>query len=92
MKRLPRRQKFAGYTVEILLVSQSVLREEMGDEDGECLYEGGWFPDLDADRVHGRILILQSLPWTKKWFVFWHECLHAVNDIRDWDMETKPIQ
>jgi hypothetical protein len=56
------------------------------------LYEGGWFPDLDNPKVHGRILILQTLPWTKKWVVFWHECIHAVNDIRDWDMETKPIQ
>jgi hypothetical protein len=91
MKRLPRRQKFAGYTVDIILVSQAVMREEFDDEDGEGLYEGGWFPDLDG-RVAGKILILQSLPLAKKWVVFWHELIHAVNDIRDWDMETRPIQ
>jgi hypothetical protein len=92
MKRLPRRLALAGYRVDVLLVSQTVLREEMGDEDGDGLYEGGWFPDLDNEKTQGQILILQTLPLPKKWFVFWHEVLHAVNDIRDWDMETQPIQ
>jgi hypothetical protein len=90
MKRLPRRTNLLGYMVETILVSQTVLREEMGDEDGG-IYEGGWFPDL-GEKISGRILILATLPLWKKRVVWWHELEHAVTDISSWDEETRPIQ
>lgn len=87
MKRLPRKLRLGHYTVDIVLCSQSVLREEMDDDEGG-LYHACWIPDLElGNKTHGRIFILETMSLRQKWAAFWHEAHHVLTDLEGWDKE-----
>lgn len=88
--RLPRRLHLGkGYTVEIVLASQAVLREVCEAEDHEHL-DGVWDSLLgDGGKVAGRIYVYDKLPLSQKWETYWHELAHAVTDISAWDRESQ---
>lgn len=89
MKRLPRKIRFGHYVVDIVLCSQSVLRDEMDDDDGG-VYNACWVPDLDlGNTIHGRIFVLDKLSLGQKWDALWHELYHALTDISGWDSELR---
>jgi hypothetical protein len=48
--------------------------------------EGLWEPTL-GEKVAGRICIGRWLPAPERWAVYWHELLHAINDITAWDRD-----
>lgn len=76
--RLPRKRNLGGgYVIEVKLAPLETIRDRFGCD------EGTWWPD---DMT---IYILDSLPTYKRWEVYWHELIHAVNDCRDWDREKR---
>jgi len=84
MRRLPRRIHLGPYTIEVALASQAVLRDVMESEDGA--YDGAWESLLgEEEKIAGRIYIHDKLPREHKWRVFWHELIHAANDIAGHD-------
>lgn len=72
--RLPRRVHLGnGHVVTVTLVSRQTLKDLNGDEDEPL--EGLWDSDTRA------IYVLRSLGSADRWRVYWHELLHAVNDL-----------
>ena len=92
-RRLPRKVGVGPYQVQVILATQTTLREVMDDDEGEGLFNGCWEPTLDdeTDRYHGRIYILATLPMHKKWSVLWHELGHAMTDLEGWDTELREL-
>jgi hypothetical protein len=84
--RLPRRIRLGPYVVDVVLVTQCVLKDVLDDEEEGNTYEGAWVGSFDPGHT-GAIYIDRALPRAKQWGVFFHELLHAVNDIRDWDAD-----
>lgn len=87
--RLPRRVFLGkGYYVDVLLATQAELWEVINDEpdsNRDILY-GLW----DADHAwpkFGTIYIWKKPIATQKWDTYWHELLHAVNDLMAWDRD-----
>lgn len=86
--RIPRRINVGrGYYIEVLLVSPNVLREEL--EEDEHTSDGAWFNEL-GPRTNGRqragkIYISNRLSGQQRWATYWHEMIHAMNDIAAWD-------
>ena len=88
--RIPRRVNMGrGYYVEVLVVSPHVLREEL--EEDEHTSDGAWFNELgprtNGKQRAGRIMISNRLTAAARWDCYWHELLHALNDIMAWDRE-----
>jgi hypothetical protein len=89
--RLPRRVHLGrGYVVEVALASQRLLRDIL-DADDDQHFNGAWDSALGEpdESVAGRIYVYQGLSAADRWATYWHELLHAVNDIRDWDAQTR---
>lgn len=81
--RLPRRVDLGlGYVVQVVLVPQAILQEIVGDEEGNNgALDGLWDPDK-------RIIYVDKRCSSKRRReVFWHELLHAINDIADTDKQ-----
>jgi hypothetical protein len=71
--------------LEVVLVQQDVFRERDFCDDTEEL-DGYWESLLGQDgKIVGRIYIHQSLSSAQRWDTYWHELVHAVNDIMAWD-------
>lgn len=93
-QRLPRRVHLGlGNIVEVVLASQSTIRDVMELEDDDTtLFEGCWVSylgELDA-MIAGIIYVDQKLNARARRSAYWHELGHALIDIRDWSMdETK---
>lgn len=88
--RIPRRVSVGkGYYIDVLLVSPNVLKEEL--EEDEHTADAAWFNELgprsNGKALAGRIMISSRLSTTARWDAYWHELLHAVNDIMAWDRE-----
>ena len=84
--RLPRRVRLGrGYVVEVVLAPQATLRD-VCEVDEEHL-DGAWDSQLGEDGLTGRIYVYEKLSLGKKWETYWHELVHAVNDIMAWDRE-----
>lgn len=76
--RLPRRVQLGrGNIIKVAIVSPTVLREAFEDEDPDSTLTGGWDSEINT------IFIRSDLPLARRWYVYWHELLHAVNDIMD---------
>lgn len=87
VRRLPRRVHLAGYVVGVQTVSQRHLRG-LANEGSEAWFDGWWESALGRDGpLAGTIYIWSRLPARQKWSTFWHELIHAVNDIAAWDQE-----
>ena len=89
LKRLPRRVYLGkGYYVAVMLASKTALREAVEDEDADIY--GAFMPVYGWPKF-GDIYILKSLPASQKWETYWHELVHAVNDLMAWDRDH-PLQ
>ncbi len=86
IRRVPRRVHVGrGYVVEVVLVQQRIFRERDFCEDGEEL-DGYWESFLGQDElIAGRVYIHQGLSPASRWDTYWHEMVHALNDIMAWD-------
>jgi hypothetical protein len=82
-RRLPRTTTVGRHKIRTLLVSQTVLREIGEVEDEAVRLDGLWVPTYEAP-VFGTIYVEQRLPLAKKWDVYFHELIHAVNDLHAW--------
>ena len=84
--RLPRRVPLGrGYHLTVVLASQTVLRELAEADDDESL-DGVWDNKLGTTNGHaGTIYIHNTLTSAQRWGVYWHELLHAVNDVAAFD-------
>ena len=76
-----------GYNVRIREVTGKQLARITGDPN--C--EGCWAEDIPRTmpknvRVLGTLYVLRDLPHKDKWRVYWHELLHAIHDIKEWDV------
>ena len=82
--RLPRRVHLGkGYVVEVVLVGPRKLAELLDEDD--TVYDGFFESSFGDGKVAGRICINSRLPIAKKWATYWHELIHAVNDISAFD-------
>ena len=91
-KRLPRRVHVClGYTVEVVLVSQSVIRDVMEiEDDDKSSFDGCWVSHLgEPDPRAGIIYVDQSLNAKARRSTYWHELGHALLDIRDWSADSE---
>lgn len=82
--RIPRRVNLGrGYYIKVLLVTQTVIDEVY--DDGDSL-DGLWLNELGTGVGRaGTIYIFQGLAAAQRWEVYWHELVHALNDIMAWD-------
>lgn len=88
--RIPRRVTVGkGYYIDVILVSPRILKEEL--EEDEHTADGAWLNELGPRKngraLAGRILISTRLTTAQRWATFWHEMIHALNDIAAWDAE-----
>ena len=92
-KRLPRRVHLGlGYTVEVVLASQSLIRDVMEiEDDDKSSFDGCWISHLGEpdQRAAGIIYIDQNLSAKARRSAYWHEMGHALIDIRDWSMDNE---
>ena len=86
--RLPRRVSLGrDYHITIVLASQTVLRELAEADDDESL-DGVWDAKLGTTNGYaGTIYIHNKLTVAQRWGVYWHELLHAVNDVAAFDRD-----
>lgn len=90
LRRLPSKVHLGrGYVVEVVLVAQSYFSERGWTEDDELL-DGYWESLLGegVDQVVGRIFIHERISRQAQWETYWHEMIHAVNDVMAWDREA----
>ena len=82
-RRLLRKVRLGGgYVISTILLPPSELADLCDDEhEAQTPYQGFW----DMDKM--TIYISTSLNRKGQWEVFWHELLHAVNDLKDYDRE-----
>jgi hypothetical protein len=88
MHRIPRRVNVGrGYYVEVLIVSPTVLKEEL--EEDEHTSDGAWFNELgpraNGKTRAGKIMISSRLNSVQRWSTYWHEMIHVMNDIACWE-------
>ncbi len=81
--RLPRTVSLGHYKIHVVLASQTILREVAEEDESSSLYDGCWVPDY-KEPVFGTIYVDAKLSAKKKWDVFFHELVHAVNDLHAW--------
>ena len=93
MTRLPRRVALGkGYYILVHLANSKEIMDAL-DED-TLTADGVWFNELGENSKNkkgevlaGRILIHRKLSSPKKWDTYWHELLHAVNDLMAYDRD-----
>ena len=90
--RLPRCVRIGrGYHLIVVLANQTTLREIAEAEDDELL-DGFWDSKLSTiGGLAGIIYIHNKLTVAQRWDIYWHELLHAVNDIMLYDRATLVI-
>ena len=90
--RLPRRVRLGrGYHLTVVFVSQTILRE-LADIENDELLDGYWDSKLGTTNGHaGIIYIHNKLTAAQRWGVYWHELLHAVNDIAAFDRDDPVV-
>lgn len=84
--RLPRRVHLGGgYYVKVLLVSPKVLLEQLEEDDDEKgKYYDGFFIAEYGYPCFGTIYVNNKLKRGAKWETYFHELIHAVNDLGAW--------
>jgi len=78
-----------GYKVRIILASQTEIREAFDDD--EISLDGCWVSSEEGYPEAGVIYIHNKLSSTRKREVYWHELLHAINDIMAVDQVSLSI-
>jgi len=74
--RLPRSVNLGrGYLVKIRVMPMAELKHAAGIEDEEGAVDGAWEHETLT------IYIDRGLSIKRRWEIYWHELLHAVNDI-----------
>ena len=92
--RLPRRIHLGlSYTVEVVLASQTIIRDIMElDDDDRSRFDGCWVSHLGDNTYKGQFIVAgviyvdRSLSAVSRMNTYWHELGHALIDIRDFSL------
>jgi len=86
-RRLPRTVRIGrGYKVLVRMLSAKQMQRMAGD----TATLGLWAETLPAtkrpkDGVIGKIYVRNDLEDVERWRLYWHELLHCIHDISQWD-------
>lgn len=74
-----------GYKVKVRLAGAKRIKQLLGCEGVGC-----WADHLHEakDGIIGVIYIDKGLPEAEQWDTYWHELIHAINDVSLWDREN----
>jgi hypothetical protein len=71
-----------GYVIEVALATPRQIAEHAEDDDATNHYDGLWESWLgEGERSAGIIYVNSRLTAPQRWAVYWHELVHAVNDV-----------
>jgi len=88
MEKLPRTVSVGQHKIKVVLCSQKILREIMEIEDvtDTTQFDGLWVPSYGKP-VFGTIYIHTKMTREKRMTTFFHELIHAVNDLHAWVLQ-----
>ena len=86
-RRLPRTVRIGrGYKVMVRMLSPKQMQRMAGDTATKGLWVES-FPvrSRPQDGVIGKIYVRNDLEDVDRWRIYWHELLHCIHDVQEWD-------